>query len=730
MAGDWRTIRVFISSTFRDMHSERDWLVKRVFPALRERLEQYRVHLVDIDLRWGITEDQAKNDEVLDLCLNQIDECRPFFLGLLGERYGWVPEGLPDPSSKNGWTQHHTGKSVTELEIRWGVLMEKAMHDHAMFLFRDPAFAQDVPEAMRHEVEVENPESEAHLKRLKDEIRNAQRQFPVIKNYPCEYAGLRLNWGLAKFDLNDQQIAMLEPLAEDGIVDNNEYATLNEELREVVHHYSTVALVGLEEFGTQIQTWLWTAICTKLNLEDSPDEAEEVDSLTQELGFHKRFMESRLRVYVGRRSLQQQLIEFVKSDSEKPALLTGPSGSGKSAALAKFVTEYEKKCPETLVLPHFVGASPNSTGLRQMLYRFSSELKNKFNLEDEVPPDTNSLITTFRQFVTQVPQGGNVLLVIDALNQLDESDYAQQMNWLPMQFPSQFKVVVSCIDDPGREEAVLTAFRNRETHRIEVPVLTNEERFDIVKEVPSISAKALNSKQVELLLQNKATTNPLYLLVALEELRGFGSFEQLNRRISRFPQGSDPVTELFVQVIHRMQAEFDELTVYEVLSLLACARRGLSDRELLDIIEGSSVAINKSESDLFPILRQLRPYMQHRGELRDFFHRNLYKAVEQEFLPDSTSKSAAHANLAEYFERQDYFSESLGEQRARAKRLPPSARPVNIRKVDELPHQFLQVAKLSGKDDPKSPHWDKVADLFTELQFLEAKAEADPEGKA
>lgn len=730
MTSDWRTIRVFISSTFRDMHSERDYLVKRVFPALRERLEPYRVHLVDIDLRWGITDEQANNDEVLDLCLDQIDECRPFFLGLLGERYGWVPDSLPDSESKNGWTQHHTGKSVTELEIRWGVLMEKAMHDQALFLFRDPAFAHDVPDAMRHEVDVESPKAAEHLKRLKDEIRDAKRPFPIVEDYSCQYAGLRLNWGLAKFDLNEQQIATLEPLAEDGIVDNQEYETLNDELREVVHHYSTVALDGLEEFGTQIQTWLWTAICTKLQLEDTPDEAQDVDPLKQELGFHKRFMESRLRVYVGRQSLLRQLTDFVEGDSEKPALLTGPSGSGKSAALARFVTEYKQQHQETLVVPHFVGASPSSTGLRQMLYRFCSELKNRFGFDDEIPPDTNSLITTFRQFVTQVPEDGKVLMVIDALNQLDESDNAQQLNWLPRQFPPQFKVVVSCIDDPDREETVLKAFEHREPRRIEVPVLTNEERFDIVKEVPSISAKALNPEQIELLLQNPATTNPLYLLVALEELRGFGSFEQLKRRISKFPQGDDSVTELFVQVIHRLQDEFDELTVYDVLSLLACARRGLSDRELLDIIEDKSVSISKSDSDLFPILRQLRPYLQHRGDLRDFFHRNLYKAVDREFLPDAAARSAAHAQLAEYFESQDYFTESLEEQRARAKRLPPTPRPVNFRKVDELPYQLLQVAKLSGKDDPKSPHWDKVVNLFTELHFLEAKAEADPEGQA
>jgi telomerase protein component 1 len=50
----WRTVRVFISSTFRDMQAERDHLVRFVFPRLREQLLPRRIHLVDIDLRWGV----------------------------------------------------------------------------------------------------------------------------------------------------------------------------------------------------------------------------------------------------------------------------------------------------------------------------------------------------------------------------------------------------------------------------------------------------------------------------------------------------------------------------------------------------------------------------------------------------------------------------------------------------------------------------------------------------
>ena len=645
MSAAWRTVRVFISSTFRDMHAERDYLVKVVFPALRERLEKHRVHLVDIDLRWGITEEQADNDEVLDLCLRYINECRPFFLGLLGERYGWVPSKLPESDSENGWTQQHTGKSVTELEILWGVLLDSEMRNHGVFFFRDPAFIDNAPEAKRSEVQAESPASAQKLIELKERIRQAKLPIPITENYPCRYAGLRINWRLARFDLNDADQKSLEKVADDGLVDNAEYAALDGHLKEIVHQYGMVYLNGLEEFGRQVFERLWNAMQTELQLEKQPAEDAAADPLAEEKGYHERFMESRLRVYVGRDTLQTELTKFADGDGDNPVLVTGPSGSGKSAALAKFARDFAVNHPDWLVIPHFIGASPGSTSLRRTLLRFCSVLKSEFNLADEVPPDTNSLITTFRQFLTQIPADRRVLFVIDALNQFDESDNAHNMYWLPWQFPANVKLVMSCIDDPGREEPVLKALEHRPLVRITVPPLKDGERFEIVTAVPSLSAKSLDPKQVQLLLQNPATANPLFLLVALEELRGFGSYEQLGRRIELFPKGDDAVTKLFIQVLERLQDEFDPATVYDVLTFLASARRGLSDRELLDIIESTSVAIDQSESDLFPILRQLRPYLQHRGELRDFFHRGLYKAVSEQFLPDDGTRSASTPNL-------------------------------------------------------------------------------------
>ena len=124
MAG-WQNVRVFLSSTFRDMHAERDHLIKFTFPELREKLLSHRVELYDIDLRWGITEDEAKNEKVVRLCLEQVDDCHPFFLAFIGHRYGWVPPKIPaDTTEKYPFITKYPGVSVTELELRHGALLD------------------------------------------------------------------------------------------------------------------------------------------------------------------------------------------------------------------------------------------------------------------------------------------------------------------------------------------------------------------------------------------------------------------------------------------------------------------------------------------------------------------------------------------------------------------------------------------------------------------------------
>src|SRR5262245_54629229 len=81
-----KTVRVFVSSTFRDMHAERDVLDRVVFPELRSRCRQRGADFIGVDLRWGVTEEEAETEGALALCLREIERCRPFFVCMLGER--------------------------------------------------------------------------------------------------------------------------------------------------------------------------------------------------------------------------------------------------------------------------------------------------------------------------------------------------------------------------------------------------------------------------------------------------------------------------------------------------------------------------------------------------------------------------------------------------------------------------------------------------------------------
>ena len=141
-SGKGRLIRVFISSTFRDVMRKRDLLVKEVFPGLRRKCAKRFVTFTEVDLRWGITEAQANEGQVLPLCLAEIERSRPYFIGLLGERYGWIPDTMrPEVIEREPWLKEHVqGRtSVTELEILHGVLNSPQMAGRDFLYFRNVA---------------------------------------------------------------------------------------------------------------------------------------------------------------------------------------------------------------------------------------------------------------------------------------------------------------------------------------------------------------------------------------------------------------------------------------------------------------------------------------------------------------------------------------------------------------------------------------------------------------
>jgi hypothetical protein len=175
-----RTVRVFVSSTFRDFREERNLLKRRVEPVLNRRSLDRAVQAMIVDLRWGITDEQAGNGMTLPVCLREVTRCRPYFIGLLGHRYGWIPPVGAYPADlveREPWLREHAGgSSMTELEIRHGIFGD--VRGDARFYFRSHAFAAGKGEDFESSDSVERRK----LAELKQAIRD--RGFRVTEDYP------------------------------------------------------------------------------------------------------------------------------------------------------------------------------------------------------------------------------------------------------------------------------------------------------------------------------------------------------------------------------------------------------------------------------------------------------------------------------------------------------------------------------------------------------------------
>lgn len=113
------TISIFISSTFSDMHRERD-LMHQIEGTLNSHLENTEYRITFIDLRSGIdtsaeTDEREIERKILSECFSAIDKCQLFII-FLGERYGSIFDESTIqkiPISK----EQAFGKSVTHLEF-------------------------------------------------------------------------------------------------------------------------------------------------------------------------------------------------------------------------------------------------------------------------------------------------------------------------------------------------------------------------------------------------------------------------------------------------------------------------------------------------------------------------------------------------------------------------------------------------------------------------------------
>jgi len=588
---DKRTIRVFISSTFRDMVEDRNALMTHCWPELRRFCKERQVELVEVDLRWGIAEEQSTRKETLKLCLDEIRACRPFFIGLLGERYGWVPDETAftnDLMEEQPWLTKTKWKSVTELEILHGVLNNPEMAGRAFFFFRDPKYIESLSKEKKADFLSETSADADKQTLLKNLIRKTciAKNIPLLETYP-----------------DPQSLA----------------AIVLEQLKE--------------------------AIGIQFPIEDNPD------PLTREALDHEAFAESRRRTYIGQPDYFDTLNKHCL-DTGKPLVLLGDSGSGKSALLANWLYEWRKAHPTDFIFQHYIGGTPDGAVHWKLMTRLMAEIKRWTDDPEELPKTNDDMLRDFPLWLSKAQiiaehRGVRCVIISDALNQLEDKDHGRLLGWLPEHpFNGSLRFIASTL--PGD---TMEAIEKREWSTLKIKPLEIEERRRMIVEYLARFSKKLDEPRLKRLSSEPATANPLYLKVLLDELRVTGTHEKLDERLDDYLSAKD-IPSLLNKVLDRYQRDYEhdyKGLVGEALGLIWAARRGLTETELLELLRPN----NLPQLPLViwsPLRATLEDSLIERGGILNFAHDFLRTAVENAFLPDLDKKDDYRIQLADYFE--------------------------------------------------------------------------------
>jgi len=616
-----KRIRVFISSTFLDMFEERNELTLHIFPKLRKLCEERGIAWGEVDLRWGIPPDMGQ-EVVLKTCLEFIDRCRPYFIGILGDRYGWTEwTPPPDPGKKMTWLEKAKGKSVTELEILYGVLNNPSMANNAFFYFRDPAYINGIPEDRRSDY-FDPPTSLASekLNDLKDRVRKSG--LPLREKYQTP--------------------------KELGILVYND-------LEKVI---DKIAPPPRRDIG---------------------DAERETTLLDREATAHDAFAWSRFGVYISRQSYFNRLDAFV-ADNRLPLVITGVSGSGKSALLAHWTDQFYGLEKKGVMIRHFVGATPGSSDLTTMLRRFMGEFKRKLNVRGEIPKDDIAVRSAFPNWLHMAAKKARVVLVIDALDQLDDRNGALDLTWLPPEIPPNVRLIVST-----RGDRSFDATKMRGWEPFEVTPLTVDERRKLIKCYLGRFFRELSKNEVDRIAEADQAKNPLFLRAVLEELRIHGEFKILPEQITGYLQIKD-IPSLYREILIRYEKDYERDRpglVRDFCRFLYISRRGLSQNELRDLL-------GKNRGPLpFAHWASLMLAMEHmlvqKGDVITFVHDYLSEAVRSLYLPKKDIVCGTHVIVADYFEQQ----------------------PIGSRQVEELPWQLTAARS-----------WDRLVKYLSQPDFF------------
>jgi len=552
-------VRIFVSSTFKDMGAERELLVKNVFPRLHALCSSKHINFSFVDLRWGITKEMSEGGQAISACLDEVEYSYPFFISMLGERYGWhlgvgddelFQSSLDSAIISHPWVKSFQDRSVTELEIisgalRWVDWEERAV-DYIEQIVENQVFVKD---------------EEWRMKREKVKAFFWLRHPAYIESVP---SGQKTDYYVESF------------MAKEKIE--------NLKTRINASGFPVSPYRVLRDFETSVYNTLSSAITSMFS-------QEQISHEEIELRAHMNFIDNQAKFYGEIDYDIRRVHAFINNSTTSKPLIIGCRTNatlGKTTLLSAVAKKYHSANPYGLVAFHFVGASERSYYHWEICRNIMYQMKKHWKVDRKIPEQKEELVAVFRLWIEEAQERGGMIMILDGLDKMSTSEQAHELDWLPSCFSTSVRVLLSSSNSETIEEAV-RKYGWTDQHKLDVL----PERFvtSITRTYLNHFGKKLNDTQLTVLQRSKTVQDPTALRIILEELCATGSFETLDNLLREYAS-APRLPDLYNKVLQRWEDDEHGLgrdNVTKVLSSLVCTTQGLEEYELLDFTEASHV---------------------------------------------------------------------------------------------------------------------------------------------
>jgi WD40 repeat protein len=737
-----KTFRLFVSSTFSDLTAERNALQESVFPRLRALCRRHGCRFQAIDLRWGVREEAGLDQQTMKICLGEIERCqrvtpRPNFLILLGDRYGWQPLPSEIPADEFELvSKAMTGNGDADLLHKWYLRDDNAVPPVYGLRPRRIEIAEGEGESERRRAAAEEARTWSELEgRLRRVLGAAVAKLGLPEGQRLKYLASateqEIEAGAMRVEDAEKHVfaffRRIEGLPRDGsagaFVDQGPSddvaeaarslerlkARLRSRLKGNVHEYEASwreTGISIDHLATFCED-VWRSLSNVISGEMA--RLGEVDPLDQEAGAHEAFGLARAEVFFGREDPLRRIAGYLDRPTRISLAVFGASGSGKSALLARAAEGCRRDRPQAVTVTRFIGATPSSSDVRSLLEGLCREISRAYGAgESTVPNEFKELVEELPQRLALASPQRPLIVFLDALDQLSESDNGPSLSWLPATLPENAALVVSTA--PSDCWGVLER-KTEPGARLKLEPMAACEGDEILEAWLRIAGRTLRPDQRREVLDKFARTGlPLYLKLAFEQARHWRS---TTGRVVLDPELPGIIRRLFARLA--AESNHGRIMASHGLAYLRAAKNGLSEDEMIDILSRDPEVVEdfRKRSFFTPPLPQLpavvwsrfyfdlEPYLNERSadgaSLLGFFHRQIGEMVEADYLAGEDG-TLTHARLAAYFASQPLFSEGDGRKSP------------NLRRLSELPFQQAGAAL-----------WEDLYRTLTDLHVLEAR---------